>query len=270
MFGHRSFLMFLNSMLSKQHYIALLNMWRVYPQFFDNLRRYILCDGEYPYNIKINTKNGLLEVILHSYHDLMTVNEIFCRLDYRANSKINTVVDFGSNIGVSALYFLSQNEKSRCYLFEPDPKNIERLKKTLFGFEQRYELNEVAVSNESGIIKFGVEVTGRYGGINIDSEKYIEVQCLDVNKVLQDILSRENLIDILKIDTEGVEIQTVESIKIDFLKRIKVIYLEAFPMNTLHQDIFVQEQYGSICQLTNREYLHLRRSPSKRHSLQEN
>jgi FkbM family methyltransferase len=259
----------MKSILSKQHYIALWNMLRVYPRFFENLRRYILCNGRYPYDIKINSKNGLLEVTLHSYHDLMTVNEIFCRLDYRANSKINTVVDFGSNIGVSALYFLSQNKKSRCYLFEPDPKNIERLKKTLLGFEQRFELNEVAVSNESGIIRFGIEATGRYGGINIDSEKYIEVRCLDVNEVLHNILSKENLIDILKIDTEGVEIQTVESINPDFLKRIKVIYLEAYPTNTLHQDIFVQEQYGSICQLTNREYLSLMRSPSKIHLLQK-
>jgi len=44
--------------------------------------------------------------------------EIFCRLDYLAKTDIKVVVDIGSNIGISALYFLSRNKQAKCYLFE--------------------------------------------------------------------------------------------------------------------------------------------------------
>ncbi len=42
---------------------------------------------------------------------------------------ISVVVDFGSNIGISALYFLTRNQDIKVYLFEPVPQNILRLKK---------------------------------------------------------------------------------------------------------------------------------------------
>ena len=250
--GGRPLLRILRAAFEKQHYTALWGMYRNYPDFTGNLKRYITARGEYPYHIEVRTPIGIMRPVLYGHEDLLTVNEIFCRVDYVADEKVNVVVDVGSNIGISALYFLTRNRTSRCYLFEPDPRNIEKLRLNLTRFGPRYSLRREAVSNESGMVRFGIETSGRYGGIEVDTGEYVEVPCLDVNEVLQEILATEEIIDILKIDTEGLEVRTVKHIRVDFLKRIRRIYIEASPEEELHPAIFEQLQYGSVCQLVNK------------------
>jgi FkbM family methyltransferase len=250
MLGNRSLRQIATASIGKQHYFALLNMYRNYPAFLHNLRRYLTGVGNYPYEIEVKTPSGIIRPILYSHDDLLTVNEIFCRLDYYADNHISTVVDVGSNIGISALYFLTRNPDSKCYLFEPDSRNTGKLRKNLLGLEKRYVLFEQAVSNESGEVEFGIEPTGRYGGIGLKIGKTLRVRCLDINEVLGRILEEEGYIDILKVDTEGMEINTVAAIKDDYLENIKTIYLEAHPQYHLHPAHFSQKQYGSICQLT--------------------
>jgi FkbM family methyltransferase len=186
---------------------------------------------------------------------MLTVNEIFCRNDYPASSDLRVVVDLGSNIGISALYFLSRNDESRCYLFEPDPKNIPRLHDQLHGFNGRYYLSECAVADRDGLVAFGVEDTGRYGGIGIDTGKSITVTCQNINSVLEEIIGKEGIVDVLKIDIEGVEITVVKAIREDLLCCIRYIYLEADPKEDLLPGKFSQKQYGSVCQLTNIQWV---------------
>jgi FkbM family methyltransferase len=252
MFGNRNVKQTLSALVQRQHYIALFNMARIYPDFGDNLLRYLTGRGDYPYDIEVRTPLGMIRPRLYTHHDLLTVNEIFCRLDYAAEESIRTVVDLGSNIGISALYFLTRNRESKCYLYEPDERNIERLKKNLAGYEGRYNLVQAAVSYESGKLEFGVEPTGRYGGIGVKTGKTITVDCLNISDVLRGVLQEAERIDILKIDTEGVEIRSVEAIAPELATRIRKIYLEANPGRALLPAIFRQRQYGSVCQLTNR------------------
>jgi len=249
MIGNRTTKQMVKAIFGRHHYTAFINMFHVYSRPWENLWRYLTANGDYPYEVEIKTPTGVVKPILYSYHDLLTVNEIFCRQDYSAANNINIVVDIGSNIGISALYFLSRNIFSKCYLFEPDSRNIEKLRKTLFMFEDRYKLFENAVSSNAGEFEFGIEETGRYGGLTVKSTKNIKVQCLEINTILERILATEKIIDILKIDTEGVEIDTVNAIKPEYLKFIKKIYLEAHPQSNLHATSYYQRQYGSVCQL---------------------
>ena len=251
-FGNRRLTTILRAALEKQHYIALWNMYRYYPDFVENLKRYLTARGKYPYRIEVITPTGTISPVLYSHDDLLTANEIFCRKDYVAGEKLKTVVDVGANIGLSALYFLTRNRSSRCYLFEPDPRNIDKLKANLAGYEMRYFLREEAVSDVSGSVRFGIERSGRYGGIGVETGEYIKVPCTSINEVLREILAEEGAIDILKMDIEGLEVRTVKSIQADLLQRIGKIYIEAIPEERLHPAIFDQRQYGGICQLTNK------------------
>ena len=113
MLGNRGIKQILRAVFGKQHYIAMINMVRIYTDTLNNTTRYLTGIGRYPYDIKIKTPTGLIEPRLYSHHDILTVNEIFCRLDYPADENTMTVVDLGSNIGISALYFLSRNNKSK-------------------------------------------------------------------------------------------------------------------------------------------------------------
>ena len=90
---------------------------------------------------------------------------------------------------------------------------------------------------------FGLEnkvvfITGASGGIGQDLNDSIEVDCLDVNDVLAEILEREARIDILKLDTEGLELPTVQAIRPDLLQQIDVIYFEWPEEPEVHPELF--------------------------------
>ena len=114
------------------------------------MRRYFLGRGDYPYRCPVRTPAGIVAPTLYSSHDMFTVNEIFCREDYASGSGVRTVVDVGSNIGLSALYFLTRDPGCHCLLYEPVPRNVERLRLNLAGYEERYTLHEAAVAAAAG------------------------------------------------------------------------------------------------------------------------
>jgi FkbM family methyltransferase len=212
--------------LSGRNYVALWRMLRLYPQFRENLSRYFLARGVYPYPCQVRTPAGIVAPTLFSHHDMWTMNEVFCRQDYGAHRHANVVVDIGSNIGISALFFLTRNPACRCWLFEPVPRNVERLRVNLAGFEKRYELREAAVAEQEGRVRFGVEESGRYGGIEAATERAIEVDCIGINQILEEVLGAQPIVDVLKIDTEGTELSIVRGIQPELLRQVRTVYLE--------------------------------------------
>jgi FkbM family methyltransferase len=78
------------------------------------------------------------------------------------------VVDVGSNIGLSALYFLTRPSRPYCFLYEPDPRNTARLRDNVARFADRWELAEAAVAARPGRVRFATEPTGRYGRVGGD------------------------------------------------------------------------------------------------------
>ena len=183
----------------------------------------------------MRTPLGLQCLTAFSHHDLITLIECFGKLDYRASEDVSVVVDFGSNIGISALYFLTRNSSIKVYLFEPVPRNIERLRENLKGFENRYELRECAVGVEEGQLDFACDDTGRYGGLikggpsyfsECPPEKIISVKVVPANKMLEKVLNRHEFVDIVKIDVEGYENKILTHLKTGVLSRIRRIYAE--------------------------------------------
>jgi hypothetical protein len=224
MLGGRPLSLILSEVHQPSNYAAVWQMAGVYPRFRENFGRYFLGRGSYPYDCQVRTPRGLVSVRLESSHDMLTVNEIFCREDYRVGSDLRTVVDIGSNIGASALYFLT-----------------------------RYVLREQAVADFSGTTEFGIEAFGRYGGIGRETGQKIEVECVHINHVLAEVLDTEELIDVLKIDTEGYELATVQAIAKSHLERIRVIYFEIErDPGPIHADLFDRRFRNQTCQLSNR------------------
>ena len=231
--SQHSFKSFSVALFKKSFYIAFFNIFAYFKSPLKILIAYVFEVGSYPKNISVRTPLGLQCMTAFSHHDLITIIECFGKLDYKAPKSFSVVIDFGSNIGISALYFLTRNKCVKVYLFEPVPRNIERLKQNLKGFEERYELRECAVGIEDGCLDFACDDTGRYGGLikggaihfyQWDPKKIITVNVVSANKVLDEILSRHKCADILKIDVEGYENKILGSIKSEILSRIDSIY----------------------------------------------
>lgn len=214
------------ALFQKRHYKAFFKSFQIYNKPIKYIKDYIFASGDYPSNVVVKNNGFTISPKLYTSHDLLTVNEIFCREDYLAPKSIRTVLDLGANIGISALYFLTANKDSYVYLYEPNPENITKLKHNLENFKGRYTLEEMAVSDEEGILNFGVEDTGRYGGINVDTGSSIKVKCVHINSVLEPIIQKHGSVDIVKLDTEGAEIKTINGIAEKFHSHIQTIYFE--------------------------------------------
>ncbi|MGW0162685.1 FkbM family methyltransferase [Mycobacterium sp. NPDC003323] len=240
------------SVLHRRNYTAARNMLRVYEHPVDIFRRYLTSSGEYPTTVRVRTPQGWVALRLYSSHDVLTVNEIFCRTDYHADATDRVIVDFGSNIGISAAYFLSRSPEAYTYLFEPLPRNVTRLQENLRPFEGRYTLQEVAVGAVAGEVEFGFEESGRYGGVNAEFGSSLTVTCVNSQQVLRDVIDKHGQIDILKIDIEGLEAAVIANIPVDLARNIKKIYVEyLFDENPL-AETHTLRHYGGISQIIRR------------------
>jgi FkbM family methyltransferase len=244
---------FSEALFKKPFYFALVNIFIYFKSPIKVLIRYVFEVGNYPQKFFIDTPIGIQGVTAFSHHDLITLVECFGKLDYRAPKDISVVVDFGSNIGISALYFLTRNEGVKVYLFEPVPSNVQRLRENLKGFEKRYVLSECAIGVENGKLDFACEDTGRYGGLMKEGAKYpppgstnkiIQVQVLPANYSLGAIFKNHQHIDIVKIDVEGYENAILSHLRTDVLLRIGRIYAETEDDNEI--PYFFKERYGAI------------------------
>jgi FkbM family methyltransferase len=251
MLGGRSVGTVLRALGEPRHYLAFGRMLARAESPARLLWMYLTSQGRYPQRVVIRTPLGNVGPMLFSSHDLLTVNEIFFRRDYPVPRATRTVVDLGSNIGLSALYFLTRSRDIRCYLFEPVPVNVVRLRRNLHGFEERWTVTECAVSDFNGPAQFGIEETGRYGGIERPAEDTINVACRHVGDVVEEILRREGRVDILKIDTEGAETRTLAALTREHTRRIGRVYVETHPGATVGLDGFSARRQGQVWQLLN-------------------
>lgn len=151
----------------------------------DFLIRYLFGEGSYPTAIAIRQGSGVVTVYAFTPHDILTINEIFFREDYSVPPRCGVVVDLGSNIGVSVLYFILRGGPGcHVYAYEPVPENIEKPHANLKGHEDAFTLTPCAIGPTGGTADFGLEATGRYGGLGLALDVSIRVTVLDVNAEL--------------------------------------------------------------------------------------
>lgn len=133
--------------------------------------------------------------------------EIFIDSPYSPEKydKVSTIFDLGANVGVSALYFRLLYPDARIFSFEPDPDNLEQLRKNA-RYLGNLTIHEYAVGGENGEISFYADP---HRGSSSSTQKLRERQ-LEIKveiKTLDRILDELNIdhIDILKFDIEGSE-----------------------------------------------------------------
>ena len=224
--GKRDGSVLLQRLTEGHSYAAALRMLLLYTRPLDIFYRELFSKGGYPTTVVIRTPIGPRTVHLYHYEDLSTLNSIFCRHDYAAPRPLETVVDFGANIGLSCLYWLTRNPRSRVYLYEPVPANFEHLKLNLSGLESRYEPEQVAVSDSRGTVEFGIEPTGRLGSIGAQTGRTIQVRRVHVMDAIGPVLERHGAIDCLKVDIEGHERAVLGGIEPKCFEKIRYINVE--------------------------------------------
>jgi FkbM family methyltransferase len=181
-----------------------------------------------PVGFQFRSPTGDVELKAFSVEDVITLFIVFCRKEYTPREDARVFVDFGSNIGIAAAFFLSRHSENVVYCYEPNPTNIERLRENLRPFEGRYFLEEICVGLEDGTVAFGTESTGVYGAIGADHEggATMQVPCRNANDIVAQILAEHPTIDFLKLDIEGLEQSVIKALAPDLLENIGQIEAE--------------------------------------------
>jgi len=136
--------------------------------------------------------------------------------------------DVGANIGYFSLLWAAAHPANRVFAFEPSPMVFEMLKGNVeeAGLGSNIQAHKVALSKETGVAEFDTgpnDQTG-WGGISCaPSQNTIRV----ATAKLDDVMRRNGVIDILKIDTEGADAWVLEGAR-ELLNshRIRHIFFE--------------------------------------------
>ena len=160
-------------------------------------------------------------------------------------SKNPTIIDVGANKGQTINYFKKIFPRLKIFAFEPS-ETYKFLEKK-YQNDKNIKLSNVAIDKKKGKKKFYYHKfksynTSRLSGfykINKDSKDHIRLRSSERNKILKeinfsysvncmsldDIFKKKINIDLLKIDTQGNELNVLKGSK-KLLKNIKFIKLE--------------------------------------------
>lgn len=142
--------------------------------------------------------------------DLAVLKEIFVREEYKVDLKNSpkTIVDLGSNIGASVVYFALKYPDATIYAFEPDPKNYKLLSQNILPFKNIVPYHG-AISQDGKNLKLFV-----YGASSLsssirqraDNQEFVEVP----SKTFDQFVAEHDItvVDFMKFDIEGAELET--------------------------------------------------------------
>jgi len=197
--------------------------------------------------------NGLDGLLVEKQEQIFYINNI---------NRGDTIFDVGANVGEFTLLFSRfADMNGHVHSFEPTPATFEKLSAIIKNANKtNVKINNLAVSNESGFINFNLyeeefaalntmanRPLENYG-VNVIPPKAIKIPCTNIDDYC--IENSINVIDLLKIDVEGAELNVLNGAKKMFAdKKIKICAFEfgqtIFDMgNTVKQYKDFFEKYG--------------------------
>jgi FkbM family methyltransferase len=163
--------------------------------------------------------------------DHVPIIEIFLRHDYGEIPDDAVIVDLGASIGVFSIYAATTARDVRLYAYEPMPEAFElmQLNVRLNGLENAVTCFNLAVARDSavrelfapeGALHFPTLVPPRRAGRAVSAK----VQCTTLASILDS--NSFARVDLLKMDIEGAEYETLYGTAPGYFERIREIRME--------------------------------------------
>lgn len=225
-----------------------------------------------------------------SFFDYFTEKKILNKLnEIFSNKDAISLIDVGAHQG-EYISSISKNFNIRsAYCFEPNPK-VFKILETKFSDNRNIELINLGVSNITDKIMFNENIESSSSSINDlntnskyfkrkffllnflknnEVTKKIQIQVINLNDFF--IKKKIEKIDLLKIDTEGHELQILLGLK-DKINNVKMIHFEHhfddmiiknYTLSKIH-DLLIQNGFRKIFKIKMKfrksfEYLYLKR-----------
>jgi FkbM family methyltransferase len=146
-------------------------------------------------------------VVLDGRGELEVLREIFVRRIYALPGGVapRTILDLGSNVGFSVLFFRSEVPGARIVAVEPDPSTFAKLERNVRGIPG-VEVVQAAVTGEDGDVEFAADpdsIVSSIAGIRAGTQGTARVRGLALDTLMAERLPEG--VDLIKIDIEGAE-----------------------------------------------------------------
>jgi FkbM family methyltransferase len=182
----------------------------------------------------LHLRNGV--VLHHGPYDnpLLLLEEVFVRqlYDFGVRPPANgTMLDIGANIGSVSLFFANQSSTLRIHCYEPNPSAYETLQRNIAGnhMQSRMLTFREGLGRVSGTLNLWVDVPTELSSGYLDDApnvggRRIPVPIVSVNDAWQRL--NHTPIWLLKVDTEGAEVDILEGAAPEFLAAVKYAIVE--------------------------------------------
>jgi FkbM family methyltransferase len=190
--------------------------YRQWLKYFDDLKDK---KHDVPQHIKVlnydfKILNGA--VFLNQFEEIF-VDKIY---HFVPQNKQPIIIDCGANCGLSVLYFKHYFPSSHIIAFEPDKELFDTLQRNVtHNSFKNITLNNQAVWNKNGFVNFNNSKL-QDGYIN-ELNGLLSVPCIK----LETVLNQYELIDFLKIDIEGAELDVISDCK-NLLYKVDHLFIE--------------------------------------------
>jgi FkbM family methyltransferase len=178
--------------------------------------------------VELEYNGKRFEIELSSYAELQVVDEVFLRGEYELTlpGPPDVIVDAGSNVGASVLFFHATYPDALIVAIEPDQETFERLRVNTGGLERVRAVN-VALGSSDGRRPFYRTPESWTSSLRIPAgaSEEIEVQVRSLASLLDEL--GITTVDLLKVDVEGGEEELLQDRP--SLQRVNAIVGELHP-----------------------------------------
>jgi len=170
-------------------------------------------------------RGGTLSAVVGDLSEVRVIHEVFVLREYELAeaSSARTIVDAGSNVGISVMFFKDRYPDARVIGVEPHPETFERLRRNTAHLAG-VEIVHAALTDEEGTVPLfaGTESWAASLAPAGDRHDQVVVPATTLDRVVADHELAE--IDILKLDIEGAEGRVLESSAVR--ERVKLVVFE--------------------------------------------
>ena len=196
--------------------------YSVAPELGENIVKIVHKNYKYPIFLRNKTTDvGIFQSIIQEG-----------KYEFQVNKTPDVIIDAGSNIGLSVIYFAEKYPSARIIAIEPEDSNYKLLKKNTEGYSNIH-LIKAGVWNSVGESTILMGEGGRKDGFVVGTEndyqniktlkKVGNIKTVTIDKILHDFNFEK--VDILKIDIEGSEKEVFENCS-NWIGKINSIIIE--------------------------------------------